>query len=342
MDRRRFLRFFSAATVAGMSGELLWRGLPVAPVSPSSSPASVAPGAESLLAKAIEPAVLFEDLDTSQIEMAASIQYMATPAPDRAALQQAFEAFQAGPQPEQEPQVPSYLAKMKRFEEAHLEDVFLSPEQNDVLLSSFRRLDRVQQLVGHGNFNVIGFDEMIRLAAQYEQVGAFTEAELSFLDEIFNENASRYGFLGEKVITQLTEAVPERDRIKVKGSGHFLFRGEAEGLYRKVQQDVGTDIILTSGIRSVVKQTYLFLAKTIQAKGNLSRASRSLAPPGHSFHGVGDFDVGQRGYGARNFTNAFADSDVFKRLVQLGYVDMRYPMDNLFGVRYEPWHIKVV
>jgi LAS superfamily LD-carboxypeptidase LdcB len=52
--------------------------------------------------------------------------------------------------------------------------------------------------------------------------------------------------------------------------------------------------------------------------------------------------VGQRGWGPRNFTPDFAATDVFKRLQDLGYVSMRYPEDNQLGVRYEPWHIKVV
>lgn len=110
----------------------------------------------------------------------------------------------------------------------------------------------------------------------------------------------------------------------------------------RVREDLGGSIVLTSGIRSVVKQTHLFLAKAIQSRGNLSCASRSLAPPGHSFHGIGDFDVGKVGLGAGNFTAEFARTDEFRRLVDLGYVDMRYPSDNLLGVRFEPWHIKVV
>jgi len=57
-------------------------------------------------------------------------------------------------------------------------------------------------------------------------------------------------------------------------------------LYRKLQSDLSGKVVLTSGIRNIVKQTHLFLAKTIQSEGNLSRASRSLAPPGHSFHGI--------------------------------------------------------
>ena len=125
-------------------------------------------------------------------------------------------------------------------------------------------------------------------------------------------------------------------------TGHFLYRGDSEALYLKVKKDIGASIVLTSGIRNVVKQTHLFLAKTIQSNGNLSRASRSLAPPGHSFHGIGDFDVGKVGFGSKNFTSDFSDTKEFQKLVELGYVDMRYPLHNLLGVRYEPWHIKVV
>ena len=55
-----------------------------------------------------------------------------------------------------------------------------------------------------------------------------------------------------------------------------------------------------------------------------------------------DFDVGKIGFGRKNFTEAFATTDEFKKLVDLGYVEIRYPEGNTFGVRYEPWHIKVV
>ncbi len=208
-------------------------------------------------------------------------------------------------------------------------------------MSTFKRLDRVQNLVGHGNFNVISFDEMLRFSKRYDKIGRFPEAELQFLEEIFADNVNRYGFFGEKVTTEITSVIPNKDRTKVPYTGHFLFKGESHRLYRKVRKDLGSSIILTSGIRSVVKQSHLFLAKTIQSKGNLSRASRSLAPPGHSFHGVGDFDVGKVGYGSKNFTTDFARTSEFKKLVDLGYVDMRYPQDNLLGVRYEPWHIKI-
>jgi LAS superfamily LD-carboxypeptidase LdcB len=170
----------------------------------------------------------------------------------------------------------------------------------------------------------------------------FSRGELNFLEELFFTSARRYGFFGQKVQDQITAVVPKKDRYKVPYTGHFLYRGESFKLYQKVRNDLGREIVLSSGIRSIVKQSYLFLAKTIQTGGNLSRASRSLAPPGHSFHGVGDFDVGKKGFGLRNFTTAFARTKEFRRLVELGYVAMRYPQGNLLGVRFEPWHIKVV
>ena len=98
---------------------------------------------------------------------------------------------------------------------------------------------------------------------------------------------------------------------------------------------MGPELLLTSGIRNVVKQMHLFLVKALQSDLNLSKASRSLAPPGHSFHCIGDFDVGKIGLGELNFT------EEFRRMVNLGYIDIRYTDTNLYGVRYEPWHIKI-
>ena len=104
---------------------------------------------------------------------------------------------------------------------------------------------------------------------------------------------------------------------------------------------MGRQAVLTSGVRSIIKQTLLFLNKAKKTRGNLSMASRSLAPPGFSYHGIGDFDIGQAGYGISNFTERFATTKVYKRLYKLGYTKFRYNKNNLLGVRFEPWHIKV-
>lgn len=289
--------------------------------------------------------VPLEDMDTTTSELAASIELMSTPAP---AVADYLSDFRAEVDPgtilatTQSPSRAGYLEKMAAFEHNHNQDIYLSREHYPVLISTFKRIDRVQNLVGHGNFNILGFDQMLSYGKQYSSVGRFSKRELDFLDELFTANARQYGFMGDKVISDMTSTIKERDRIKIRGTGHFLYRGESEALYNKLRRDVGNTIVLTSGIRSVVKQTHLFLAKTIQSKGNMSKASRSLAPPGHSYHGIGDFDVGKAGYGRKNFTEAFAKTDEFRRLADLGYVDIRYHRDNMLGVRYEPWHVKVV
>ena len=121
-----------------------------------------------------------------------------------------------------------------------------------------------------------------------------------------------------------------------------MFQGEALNKFKQLKKDVGDELILTSGVRSIVKQIQLFLAKLNNSNGNLSLTSRSLAPPGHSYHGIGDFDVGKKGFGKLNFTSQFSTTKEYEKLIQLNYVDLRYTKNNQVGVRYEPWHIKVV
>jgi len=118
-------------------------------------------------------------------------------------------------------------------------------------------------------------------------------------------------------------------------------RGTSLDKYQRIRRDVGGSLQLTSGIRGLAKQFQLFLAKAVATEGNLSQASRSLAPPGYSYHAIGDFDVGKQGFGRDNFTETFAHTDEYKRLIELGYVAIRYTETNPFGVRHEPWHIKI-
>lgn len=235
-----------------------------------------------------------------------------------------------------------YAARMKDFDASHDSDVWLDENGARLLPQVVRRLAHIQRTVGFGNFGVLSFDAMIKTARSYSSIGRFPRQELAFFEQVFFAEASEYGFLGRKVVERLTDNPRRRKMRSVRGTGHRLFHGEAIAYYRRMRRDVGRELVLTSGVRGVVKQFHLFLRKAESAGGNLSLASRSLAPPGYSFHGVGDFDVGMRGLGAGNFTAAFASTPVFARLVDLGYGQLRYPADNMLGVRYEPWHIRVV
>lgn len=234
------------------------------------------------------------------------------------------------------------LNKTKNFALDYSDDVFIKPAQYGMLISTVKRLVRLQRLVGYANFNLLGFDAALKYARYYSRVGKFTQQELDFIEEVFFEDAAMYGFFGDKVITELTTKISKRETIKMPRTGHYLFKGAPLQMYNKIKNDVGDSVVLTSGIRGVVKQIHLFLAKAVKTKGNLSQASRSLAPPGHSYHGVGDFDVGKIGFGASNFTSAFSATQEYQQLRRLGYVVIRYTENNPYGVRFEPWHIKVV
>lgn len=235
-----------------------------------------------------------------------------------------------------------YLEKIRNFDGDFPGDIYLSPINQLLLSPVIERLERVQRFIGHGNFNLIGLDEMLYFARNYREIGEFDPAELAFMEEIFFTDATNYGFFGEKVNPEITHRIAQTDVEKIGGSGHYLWKGESLARYNQIRSDVGDNLLLTSGIRNVVKQMHLFLSKTRQSNGNLSKASRSLAPPGYSFHGVGDFDVGKIGLGEANFTIDFSNTEEFKRLITLGYVDIRYTDTNRYGVRYEPWHIKII
>ncbi|MCG6893080.1 MAG: M15 family metallopeptidase [Desulfobacteraceae bacterium] len=234
-----------------------------------------------------------------------------------------------------------YLQKMRRFDRCHPGDVFLDPRDMPLLHTSLQRLRRLERTVGHGNFYLLGFDDALKIAKNYVSVGAFEAEEIVFMERLFYEDGRQYGFLGEKPLKSLTDRVRMDRVVKIPHSGNYLYQGRPVRLLRRICREVGEEAVLTSGIRSVIKQFILFLNKTRKTDGNLSQASRSLAPPGYSFHGVGDFDVGQRGYGAANFTERFTETRVFNKLKRLGYLRLRYRRGNLLGVRFEPWHIKV-
>ena len=182
VERRDFLKVFSIGTVAAMSGQLVHRSVSL----PENVP--------------------FEDMDASIREIANSIELMSTPAPNSADYLNAFLPnpvdFEGTDRPilatTSSPDLGQYIAKMTHYEKSHGEDTYLDRDRYPILISSFKRIDRVQNLVGHGNFNVVSFDEMLAHGRRYSSVGEFTQAEKTFLEELFTANAQRYGFLGKK------------------------------------------------------------------------------------------------------------------------------------------------
>ncbi len=222
-----------------------------------------------------------------------------------------------------------------------IRDIWLSADDQTTLQTVLARFTRIQATVGHGNFCLLGWDDCLRIARGYRRVGDFTQRELAFLDKLFHCDAQDYGFKGHKLFDNMTDIIDTRKVSKIPGTGNYLYKGYSRAIYKRLSQDIGDQLVLTAGIRGIVKQFYLYLKKVAQTRGNLSIASQSLAPPGYSYHGVGDFDVGQVGFGTANFTDRFSRTKVYRDLKQLDYVVFRYPRNNQLGVRFEPWHIQV-
>lgn len=221
------------------------------------------------------------------------------------------------------------------------DEVYLNHHDVRILKSLKYRLKQVRKYVGYGHFNYISFDEMLFYGRNYHSIGRFSKEELDLIDKLFYSNPNEYGFYGDKTITKITNRVSTKDIIKIPYSGHYLFKGKPVEDYHNIIKDVNSNLILTSGIRNVIKQLYLYVSKIDRCNGNISKASRSIAPPSYSYHTISDFDVGKKGWGYKNFTSAFSKTEEYKEIRKLDYVGIRYFVNNKDGVRFEPWHIKV-
>ena len=223
-----------------------------------------------------------------------------------------------------------------------VKDVFLEKKFHEPFLNVQKKLNYIQRYVGYGNFNIISFDEAINVLRYSKDQTIFTSDELAFIEYIFYYEPSYHGFYGERTTINLSSKINKNDIEKIPYTGHYVFKGKPKETYLKLKKDIGPTIYLTSGVRSVVKQMRLFLDKLKSVDMNLSMASRSIAPPAFTYHSVGDFDVGKKGLGADNFTERFAHTSEFTEMKSLKYIDMRYTIGNKDGVRYEPWHVKVI
>lgn len=221
-------------------------------------------------------------------------------------------------------------------------DIFVEDNLKNQFLSVRNKLNLIQNHVGYGNFNVISFDEMLMTAKYSNKIESFTKEELEFLEFIFYYDPKYHGFYGDRVSSKITQEINKKEIVKIPYTGHYLFKGEPEKVYNQMVADIGDSLILTSGVRSIVKQTKLFMDKIESVDGNLSVASKSLAPPAFTYHSISDFDVGKKGFGYDNFTPRFALTEEFFKMRKLKYIDMRYTINNKDGVRYEPWHVKIV
>lgn len=211
------------------------------------------------------------------------------------------------------------IKKSIHFDKDYKDDVFIAKSDRRILRSVSSRLRRLQNTIGYRQFNIVGYDEALAYPKRYPDIGAFTSQELAFIERVFFTDAHCYGFHGKKVVETLNNVYTKNDVQRIPQTAHYLLKGKSLNVYQQLRHDIGKTIILTSGLRGNIKQLSIFLGKVIRVNSNLSRASRSVAPPGYSYHAVGDFDVGIAGWGNRNFSIDFAMTEEYKRMQELGY-----------------------
>lgn len=234
------------------------------------------------------------------------------------------------------------VTEPRRPDQDYANDVHIDPADQKPFAALLQRLKLVRLEAGFGRFKLMGIAEARLLARARSHIGAFSRAELDLYEKLFYQDAADFGFRGERVVQRADYHIPPARAVKIAGSGNYLFRGEPQQLFRRMQEDAGEKIILTSGIRGVLMQTLLFMDRAQSLAGNLSRVSRTIAPPAYSWHAAGDFDIGVEGLGDDNFSLRLTRTAEYRRLMELDYVNVRYPRNNRLGVRYEPWHIKAV
>ena len=95
------------------------------------------------------------------------------------------------------------LFKSKYFDHSFEDDISLSPKDKILLNISLSRLNRIQKMIGYGNFSLLNFDDAVVYARSYSKIGQFSKEELLFLEKIFYEPVKEYGFMGKKTINTI-------------------------------------------------------------------------------------------------------------------------------------------
>jgi len=222
------------------------------------------------------------------------------------------------------------------------QDVNLHINDLKVLYTLDSRLKKLRRYIGFANFNIVSLDQALYYGRNYSAIGKFSKEELQLIEKLFYSEPNKFGFYGDKTVDNISQKIAKKDIQKISHSGHFIFKGKPLEDYNRILNDVGDNLILTSGIRNVVKQLSLYISKVKSLNGNLSKASNVIAPPAYTYHAISDFDVGKKGWGNRNFTSEFARTEEFYKMQKLDYVSIRYTINNKDGVRFEPWHVKVI
>ena len=136
------------------------------------------------------------------------------------------------------------LEKIKRFDEDLAGDIWVDKADVKVFYSLAKKLNKLRAYVGYGNFNLISFDEFLKLSHKNSKLQDLSIAELNLFEKLFFADAEEYGFYGEKVITTQTYSFSRNNCKKIPRTGHYLMKGKAEELYGDLRKKLAMTLSL--------------------------------------------------------------------------------------------------
>ena len=129
-------------------------------------------------------------------------------------------------------------------------------------------------------------------------------------------------------------------------SNNILLRDEAalatERMFSTIRNEIGLELILTSGFRSYNEQKLLFNYKIEQFGYN--HASKMVMAAGHSEHQLGlAIDINTLYNQHLNIEDTLEFKWIKNNAHRFGFI-LRYPKDrvNDTGIMFEPWHLRYV
>jgi D-alanyl-D-alanine carboxypeptidase len=154
----------------------------------------------------------------------------------------------------------------------------------------------------------------------------------------------------ENVLGHLPYAeAPVSELAPISRDGHFRLRKAAGAQFLQMQAAARANgVILTpiSAFRTVEEQNYLFFGVKQQRNQETRKRAEVSAPPGYSEHHTGyAVDLGDGRAPGTNLSQTFDKTAAFRWLENNAAkysFEMSFPLNNLQGVSYEPWHWRYV
>ncbi|MEL6927314.1 MAG: M15 family metallopeptidase [Cyanobacteria bacterium J06600_6] len=145
------------------------------------------------------------------------------------------------------------------------------------------------------------------------------------------------------------DVAAENELVAVTADGRLKMQAAAAEKLKQMQAAAkadGIDLAIISAFRDLETQDQLFFGIKEQRVQDAAKRAEVSAPPGYSEHHTGyAVDIGDSNAPATHLETSFADTAAFRWLEQnaLKYsFELSFPVDNEYGVSYEPWHWRFV